>query len=42
MVDLLKQKSKITVQHKERKSFEAADIFKKRKIQEEVKNDNQI
>ena len=42
MVDLLKQKSKITIQRKERNSFEAADVFKKRKIQEEVKNDSQI
>ena len=32
MVALLKQKSKITVQHKERKVYEQADVFKKRKV----------
>ena len=39
MVDLLKQKSKIIMQHKERKAFAPADVFKQRKIQEEAKND---
>ena len=33
MVDLLKQKSKITMQHRERKTFAPADVFKQRKIQ---------
>ena len=32
MVALLKQKSKITVQQKDRKVYEAADVFKKRKV----------
>ena len=29
---LLKQKSKITVQQKDRKVYKAADVFKKRKV----------
>ena len=33
MVDLLKQKSKIIMQHKDRKTFAPADVFKQRKIQ---------
>ena len=33
MVDLLKQKSKIIMQHRERKTFAPADVFKQRKIQ---------
>ena len=32
MVALLKQKSKIIVQQKDRKVYEAADVFKKRKV----------
>ena len=34
MVALLKQKSKVTIQQKPRKSYEAKDIFKKRKLDE--------
>ena len=36
MVALLKQKSKIVVQHKPRKSFEAKDVFKKLKTDDSV------
>ena len=42
MVDLLKQKSKIIMQHRERKTFAPADVFKQRKIQEEANNKEQI
>ena len=34
MVALLKQKSKITVQQKPRKSYEAKDVFKRLKLDE--------
>ena len=39
MVALLKQKSKVSIKHKDRKKYELADVFKQRKIQEENKND---
>ena len=39
MVALLKQKSKVSIKHKDRKKWELADVFKQRKIQEENKND---
>ena len=34
MVALLKQKSKVTIQQKPRKSYEAKDIFKSLKVEE--------
>ena len=37
MVDLLKQKSKIIIERKERKTFDEADVFgKKRKINNDI------
>ncbi len=36
MVALLKQKSKVTVQQKPRKSFEAKDVWKRKKVEETV------
>ena len=39
MVDLLKQKSKLIIERKERKWYEEADVFaKKRKIDENLAN----
>lgn len=35
MVALLKQKAKITINRKERKTYDLADVFKKRKLNEE-------
>ena len=37
MVSLLKQKAKIEINRRERTKYELADVFKKRKISEEVK-----
>ena len=35
MVELLKQKSKLIVQRKDRKTYELADVFKRRKVQDD-------
>ena len=39
MVDLLKQKSKVIIERKERKTYEEADVFgKKRKVIDDIAN----
>ena len=38
MVSLLKQKSKVIIQRKPRKTYESADVFKKIKLQEVPKD----
>ena len=42
MVALLKQKAKITINRKERKKYDVADVFKKRKLDEEQIAQSQI
>ena len=42
MVALLKQKAKITINRKERKKYEVADVFKKRKLNDEQLAQSQI
>jgi len=36
MVALLKQKSKVTIQHKPRKTYEIKNMFKRAKIDEDL------
>ena len=37
MVSLLKQKAKVVINRRERTEYELADVFKKRKVNEEFK-----
>ena len=42
MTALLKQKAKITINRKERTKYDVADVFKKRKLNNDALADSQI